>query len=123
MYVDETDNLINDRKVKETLRSALHSIFGDTCLSALEYHLTKILGNDPYGTFYEDPSRFYQGLKTFFGQGAEKILEIIFLRLQQMGKIELVSPAEILAMLESGPEARNEILKMFKKSGRGERDE
>lgn len=121
--MDKSDNLINEKTVAEALRSALLSIFGETCLSALEYHLTKILGNDPYRVFYEDPSRFYQGLKTFFGPGAEKILEIIFLRLQQMGALEFVSPAEILAMLERSTEARNEILKMFKKSSRGERND
>lgn len=113
-----SDELINREFVKKSLRSALHSLLGDASLSALEFHLFNFLGNDPYDVFCDEPPKFYEALKTIFGLGADKVLEIMALTMIQKGALTVINAEEFLKLVKRGDEeSRLKLLKLFRHGG------
>lgn len=109
------DELINREFIKNSVRTTLNALLGETCLAALEFHLSNILERDPYDVFCDSPRNFYEALQSIFGQGADKVLEVIFSTLAQKGLIKWVNPAQAVELLKAGDEAsRIELLKLFK---------
>lgn len=109
------DELINREFIKNSVRSTLNTLLGETCLAALEFHLSNILGRDPYDVFCDSPRNFYEALQSIFGQGADKVLEVIFTTMAQRGLIKWVNPSQVASLLKAGDEAsRTELLKLFK---------
>jgi len=112
------DELINREFIKKSVKNALHSLLGDTSLSALEFHLFNFLENDPYDVFCDDPPKFYEALKTIFGLGADKVLEIMALTMIQKGAIRVINTGEFLELVKRGDEeSRLKLLKSFRQGG------
>jgi len=112
------DELINKEFIKSSVRAALNTILGETSLAALEFHLANILGRDPYDVFCSSPHNFYVALQSIFGQGADKVLEVMFSTMIQKGYIKWVNPEEAAKLVMSGDEqSRLELLKLFKQKG------
>jgi len=108
------------RYVAHVLRSALKSLLGESSLIVLEFHLNKRLQGDMYEIFYENPHRFYQALRDFFGSGADAVLRIIAQRLIEEGHLEVSNPREFVEVLKGPGGGRRELWKMFKLQEGGE---
>jgi len=102
------------RYVAHVLRSTLKSLLGESGLMVLEFHLNKRLQGDMYEAFYENPHRFYQALRDFFGSGADAVLRIIAQKLIEDGHLEAASPQEFIEVLRRPSQGRRELWKMFK---------
>jgi len=55
------------------IRSKLEEFLGEPAFKALEYHLKKVLGDDPY----QDPEKLREGLRLILGQSGEVFFEKI----------------------------------------------
>jgi len=102
------------RYVAHVLRSALKGLLGESGLMVLEFHLNKRLQGDMYEIFYENPHRFYQALRDFFGSGADAVLRIIAQKLIEEGHLEAASPQEFVEVLKNPGEGGRKLWKMFK---------
>lgn len=97
--------------VKKCLADVMSSLLGNSGLSVLEYHLNRKLGGDMYEAFYESPHAFYLALKSFFGSGADAILNIVAKKLWENGKIAGLSPKEFVELMKQDKESnRQKIL-------------
>ena len=108
------------RYVIHVLRSTLKSILGEPNLMILEFHLNKRLQGDMYEAFYENPHRFYQALRDFFGSGADAVLRIIAQKLIEGGHLEAASPQEFVEVLKNPGEGGRKLWRMFKLQEAGE---
>lgn len=101
--------------VESILKLWLLKLVGNTGLSALEYQLRKILGENPYKAFYEDPNRLYNTFKMIFGEGADALLRVLFSAMIHGGAINASSPDEIIDLMRRNDEnSKRSLLKMFK---------
>mgnify|MGYP000689841341 CR=1 FL=1 len=102
------------RYVAHVLRSALKALLGESGLAVLEFHLNRRLREDMYEVFYDDPHRFYNAMKNFFGSGVDAILRIIAQKLIEEGHIDVESPKAFVEVFNSpGEESRQRLRKMF----------
>jgi len=108
------------RYVAYVLCSTLKSLLGESGLMVLEFHLNKRLQGDMYEAFYENPHRFYQALRGFFGSGADAVLRIIAQKLMEDGHLEAASPQEFVKVLKNPGEDRWKLWKMFRLREAGE---
>ena len=109
--------LPSKNEVERLLRLWLLRLLGNAGLTALEYQLKKILGENPYYVFYEEPNKLYNGLRMIFGDGADALLRIFFSMMIREGAISASNPNEIIDPMRRDDEnSRKAILRMFRQS-------
>ncbi|MEM3922466.1 MAG: hypothetical protein QXG25_06290 [Nitrososphaerota archaeon] len=116
--------MIPSRDVVEmVLKFWLLKLLGNAGLSALEYQLRKILAENPYQAFYENPNKLYEAFRAIFGEGAEALLRILFSAMIREGAIDASNPDEIINLMRRNDEAsRRALLRMFRIVGTSRRE-
>lgn len=93
------------------LKEVLSTMLGSNGLRALRYHLERKLGENMYDVFYDNPCRFYKGLKSFLGFGAEPLMRLIARGLIERGYIEGLTPREFLELLSNCDENSETVIR------------
>ncbi|MEM1977239.1 MAG: hypothetical protein QXX29_05015, partial [Nitrososphaerota archaeon] len=124
IYVSIVVGVIPSRDVVEmVLKFWLLKLLGNAGLSALEYQLRKILAENPYQAFYENPNKLYEAFRAIFGEGAEALLRILFSAMIREGAIDASNPDEIINLMRRNDEAsRRALLRMFRIVGTSRRE-
>jgi len=83
------------------LRRYASSLLGGG-VKVLEKYVAEKLGNDNvWEVLVDEPSRFYNALRSFIRDGADAILTLIFMKCFQHGVID-VEPRKLLEDIKSG---------------------
>ncbi len=107
--------------IRQALHFALVSLLGEQSLKVLEFHLNRVLGGNLYDVFYDDPRRFYEAVKSFFGSGADSVIELVASKLLEDGYLDANGPQEFLELVIKGDEeSKRRLRNMFKLSGGGQ---
>ena len=104
------------------LQNILESILGSSGRIALEYHLSRILGEEPLQVFIENPRRFYEALREIFGEnGARVTFRLLCGKLAELSKAVYPTPEDLFElMLKDEKAARREIRRLIGEAmGRG----
>lgn len=80
----------------------------------MEYHLEKLLQEDPYSVLCNEPHRFYLAVKSVFGQGADMMIRIMAKKMIEEGVLEASDPSEFLEALKDQQKGREKLLKMLR---------
>jgi len=102
------------RRVAQIMQPALETLLGKTGLRVLEYHLEKLLQEDPYSVLCSEPHRFYLAVKNIFGQGADMMIRIMAKKMIEEGALEASDPSEFLEALKDQRKGREKLLKMLR---------
>lgn len=100
--------------IKMFFQGAFHSLLGESGARVLEFHMTRILGSDPYYVLYDNPKAFCDGLRGFLGSGANALLKILSKKIINEYHLENISPDEIVELMESGSrESRERFINLI----------
>ena len=105
--------------IKEGLSKVLRELLGRTGEEALKFHLKRILKQDVYETFYDDPFKFYDSLKRFLSSGAEPLMRLIIQKLIERGFIGGLTPQFFLELLNNRDERSKRMIKSSFKIPKG----
>ena len=93
------------------MKEILNAMLGPNGLRSLRYHLERKLGENMYDVFYDNPCRFYRGLKGFLGFGAEPLMRLIARRLIEEGYIQGLTPRKLLELLNNCDESSEAVIR------------
>lgn len=96
------------------IRPVFETFLGRAGLRVLEYHLEKLLQNDPYETLYADPHSFYLAVRSIFGQGADAIIQLMAKKMIEENILDLRDPDEFLKTLKDPQRGREKLSRMLR---------
>lgn len=100
-------------RVKNVFRSAVRGLLGANGSRVLEFHMARILEEDPYEVLYRDPRKFCEGLRSFFGNGTTAFLRILASSLLKTQRITGVTVDEVVKLMnDGGAEAREALFEI-----------
>lgn len=102
------------REVARIIRPVLETLLGRTGLRVLEYHLEKLLQNDPYDALCADPHSFHVAMRRLFGQGADAMIRIMAKKMIEENILDAEDPNELLEALKDPREGRKKLLRMLR---------
>lgn len=115
--------LSSDRRPKiRILQKILESTLGGSGRIALEYQLSRILGDEPLQAFIDSPRKFYEALTEIFGEGGAGIaFKFICGKLLELSRTVYPTPGDLFElMLKNEEAASEEIRKLIQEAIRRE---
>jgi len=105
--------------VKSAFKESVKKVLGEDGSRALEFHMKRVLKKDPYDILCEDPRRFYEGLRPFFGNNATAFLKIVVATLMKDHGVSNLDAETVVRLMVEGS-GREFFILIYRSKKRGE---